>query len=189
MDISIRSLMVLPSGFFNEANMMTYKGLMQQVPMNGIVVELGCWKGRSICSVAEVIRERNLNVILVDTFKGTQTIEEKSYFKEAETEDIRQLLNDNLYAFGIRDYATVLEDTTNNVVERIDGLIDFVFIDADHSYEAVKTDITNWLPKVKSGGMIAGHDFGRPEVKRAISETIGQVEVDNSQSNIWFKRI
>jgi predicted O-methyltransferase YrrM len=40
-----------------------------------------------------------------------------------------------------------------------DASLDFVFIDADHRYEMVARDIDAWLPKVKRGGIIAGHDF------------------------------
>ena len=37
--------------------------------------------------------------------------------------------------------------------------LDFVFIDANHSYEAVKEDIEAWTPKVKPGGIVSGHDY------------------------------
>lgn len=40
-----------------------------------------------------------------------------------------------------------------------DASLDFVFIDADHSYYAVAQDIDAWRPKVRSGGLLAGHDF------------------------------
>ena len=40
-----------------------------------------------------------------------------------------------------------------------DGILDFVFIDANHSYESVKEDITAWAPKVRSGGLVTGHDY------------------------------
>jgi predicted O-methyltransferase YrrM len=40
-----------------------------------------------------------------------------------------------------------------------DESIDFLFIDADHSFEAVKKDLKLWYPKVKTGGIIAGHDY------------------------------
>jgi predicted O-methyltransferase YrrM len=40
-----------------------------------------------------------------------------------------------------------------------DGHFDFVYIDANHSYSYVKEDITAWLPKVKKGGIIGGHDL------------------------------
>jgi len=40
-----------------------------------------------------------------------------------------------------------------------DSELDFVYIDGDHSYEFVSTDIKAWWPKVKSGGILAGHDY------------------------------
>jgi hypothetical protein len=42
-----------------------------------------------------------------------------------------------------------------------DGSLDFVYIDGDHRYQAVVADIASWLPKVRSGGIIAGHDYHR----------------------------
>ena len=40
-----------------------------------------------------------------------------------------------------------------------DGSVDFVYIDANHIFEAVMIDIEAWKPKVKQGGVIGGHDF------------------------------
>ena len=40
-----------------------------------------------------------------------------------------------------------------------DGELDFVYIDADHSYECTKEDIEAWYPKVKKGGIVSGHDY------------------------------
>lgn len=61
-----------------------------------------------------------------------------------------------------------------------DGFFDWVFIDADHSYEAVKNDLSAWESKVKKGGIFCGHDYlnstkeenGHSEfgVKRAVDE-------------------
>ena len=50
--------------------------------------------------------------------------------------------------------------------------IDIVFLDGDHSYEGVVFDIKSWLPKVKTGGMLAFDDFSRffPGVVRALTE-------------------
>jgi predicted O-methyltransferase YrrM len=50
-----------------------------------------------------------------------------------------------------------------------DSSLDFIYIDADHSYEAVKMDIESWFPKLKSGGFMAFHDYDAG-VKRAIQE-------------------
>jgi hypothetical protein len=36
--------------------------------------------------------------------------------------------------------------------------LDFVYIDSNHSYRAVKADLKLWWPKVKAGGLVGGHD-------------------------------
>jgi len=53
-----------------------------------------------------------------------------------------------------------------------DNYFDFIYIDADHSYEAVKNDLDLWLPKCKIGGVFAGHDYGLAGtgVKKAVDE-------------------
>lgn len=40
-----------------------------------------------------------------------------------------------------------------------DEYFDWIYIDGDHSYEGVLSDLKNWTPKVKKGGAISGHDF------------------------------
>lgn len=60
-----------------------------------------------------------------------------------------------------------------------DGSVDFVFVDADHSYEGCKRDIEAWAPKVRDGGMVCGHDYSDlwPGVKRAVDETGEKITV------------
>jgi hypothetical protein len=88
-----------------------------------------------------------------------------------------------------------------------EGYFDLVFIDAGHTYEEVTMDIDAWLPKVKSGGLLAGDDYGpvwegtnwlgRFEVKPAVDDYFsvrdGGVEIipytSNHNNHIWFKRI
>jgi hypothetical protein len=53
-----------------------------------------------------------------------------------------------------------------------DNSLDFVFIDAAHDYESVRQDILTWLPKIKKGGYIGGHDF-------RFDENIGVYEAVN----------
>lgn len=76
-----------------------------------------------------------------------------------------------------------------------DGSMDFVFLDADHSYEGVRDDIAAWLPKVRKGGWIGGHDYANdmPEydfsgVKRAVDEAFPD-GVDMDDNFTWFVRI
>jgi len=62
-----------------------------------------------------------------------------------------------------------------------DRSLDFIFIDASHGYLDVLCDITRWAPKIKSGGIVSGHDYETtvlgwpPEngVKEAVHTYIG----------------
>jgi uncharacterized Rossmann fold enzyme len=79
--------------------------------------------------------------------------------------------------------ALILRETSLSAsVDVPDGALDFVFIDADHSYECCLEDIKAWLPKIKPGGFISGHDYENPNyptwgVKRAVEEVFGTVDV------------
>lgn len=57
---------------------------------------------------------------------------------------------------------------------------DLVFIDADHSYQAVIDDIKVWLPLVKIGGKLTGHDYGGGQnrgVTKAVDEILGKENI------------
>lgn len=69
---------------------------------------------------------------------------------------------------------------------------DLVFIDAGHTYEDTRNDIAAWLPKVRPGGMIAGHDFdlnetdpNRAGVCRAVLEKFGASKVRTAETVWW----
>lgn len=62
------------------------------------------------------------------------------------------------------------------VEEYAPGSLDAVYIDSIHTFEETTAAIRRWRPKVKAGGLLAGHDYVSyfPGVMRAVSETLGQ---------------
>jgi predicted O-methyltransferase YrrM len=50
---------------------------------------------------------------------------------------------------------------------------DLLFIDGDHSYDAVVTDLRCWLPSLKRGGVLAMHDVDSADVRRAFDDVVG----------------
>ena len=61
---------------------------------------------------------------------------------------------------GYEDRAFMLRMKGVYAVELFeDNSLDFVYIDANHTYEGVKEDIKYWYPKVKPGGLLLGHDY------------------------------
>jgi predicted O-methyltransferase YrrM len=82
-----------------------------------------------------------------------------------------------LQPYGSR--SSILRQTSEEAASRFpDGALDFVYIDAQHHYEAVRRDLELWYPRVARGGVLAGHDYldGEIEgtgifgVKRAVDE-------------------
>lgn len=70
-----------------------------------------------------------------------------------------------------------------------DGSLDFVFIDADHTQEGVSADIRAWLPKIRPGGALTGHDAGSPKfpgVTEALNELLPGWTL--LHSNVWLKQ-
>jgi len=70
-----------------------------------------------------------------------------------------------------------------------DEHFDFVFIDAGHDYASATADIQGWLPKVKRGGILAGHDYAKgsdgawtwPGVVQAVQENLPMEKLEFSE--------
>jgi predicted O-methyltransferase YrrM len=79
----------------------------------------------------------------------------------------------------------VLEGLSWNMAQNVeDNSLDFIFIDADHNYESVVKDIRAWVPKVKAGGMVSGHDTHFEGVQKALAELI-PTHIKESVDHCW----
>jgi hypothetical protein len=94
-----------------------------------------------------------------------------------------------------KDRRTILKCLSNEAVKSFeDNSLDFVFIDADHSYEGVVEDLHLWTPKVKLGGLICGHDinmegwFPKWGVTKAVTEFAinNNFRLDTGADYTWF---
>ena len=69
----------------------------------------------------------------------------------------------------------IVGDSVSVAGQYADNSLDFVFIDGDHRYEPVKNDILAWLPKMKIGSILSGHDYGWcTEVRQAVHDVLGE---------------
>lgn len=178
-------IMELPEGYFSEYDIEDYRRLASQIPENGTMVEIGTFRGRSLCSISDIIKQRKINVIAIDTFEGTPTevSELNGYY---ENEDILSQFQNNIQRFGISEFVTIYKGDGAEYAKNLpDHSLDLVFIDADHSYEAVKRDIDSWKNKVKFEGILAGHDILWDSVKQATDEKFDFDYI--IRPNIWIK--
>lgn len=146
------------------------KALCCVLPSNLIMAEIGSYAGESSEIFVNSGKVKELHCI--DTWEYSHEYEQ----------DVESLFDGfrNTYSSIVKKHKGLSE---NKCKQFADHYFDFVYIDADHSYDSVKRDIYNYLPKVKSNGIVAGHDFHLDDVKRAVTETFGKphnVFKDNS---------
>lgn len=94
----------------------------------------------------------------------------------------------------------VLKGESTDCAEQVEAeSLDFVFIDADHTYEGVREDLGAWFGRVKPGGWIMGHDYDHPEthirhkkgmprrwgVKQAVDEFFAHLPVKIGEDRTW----
>jgi len=169
-----------------------YKKIVNNLSDNSIIVEVGCWKGRSTCCLGVEIYNSNKNIILncVDAWKYIPTTEQPISNQEEFDRVYLEFLSNttpfdkfiNVIRKSSIEASTLFPDET----------VDFIFIDANHTYESVKEDSIIWLPKLKKGGIIAGHDYFtkvHAGVKQAVDEIFGNKIHLIPEQNVWiFKK-
>jgi hypothetical protein len=159
-------------GWFSYPNL--YSRVAKRFPSGSRFVEVGCWKGKSAAYMCVEIANSNKDIefFCVDTWEGSVEHEGMK-----ELPKLYDIFIDNMRP--VEQYYFPLKMTSLEAVNKFkDNSLDFVFIDASHEYEDVRDDIIAWYPKVKPGGIIAGHDYYHeeydwfPGVKRAVNELL-----------------
>lgn len=143
-------------------------------------VEIGAWLGKSTAYMAVEIANSNKNIKfdVIDTWQGSAN--EDIHLEFVKTHDIYKMFLDNMKKGNVSQYVNSIKMTSHEASKLYnDDSLDFVFIDAQHTYDSVMDDLKCWYPKTKSGKIIAGHDYGAgPEtVAKAVNEFFGKINV------------
>lgn len=145
--------------------------LVQLLPDRCIMVEVGCYAGESTI----FFLEKAERIFCVDMWEPYDeiTADGLKHLDASEAEasfDALSLANKGRIV-KIKKHSARACGT----VER--QSVDAVYLDAGHDYSSVTYDIVLWLPKVKTGGILAGHDYGNAfhtGVKRSVDEAFGE---------------
>ncbi len=131
--------------------------------------EIGVAEGRYSQVLCQNIPD--LKLIAVDSWDNYRTI--RRAVGSSKTGE--ELTKERLLPFK----AIIIKKTSMDAVKDItDESLDFVYIDADHSYQAIKDDIREWSKKVRKGGIVSGHDYyifpnsGSKDVINAVDEYV-----------------
>lgn len=148
--------------------------------------ELGVWKGATYKHLLKACPD--LELTGVDLYAPQPDNKGPEKWVEGENGhdwDHERYYNEIMHFANKRDNAHFLRMTTAEAATHIkDGSLDFVFIDADHSYEGVFNDIVNWAPKVKKGGAVMGHDIDWDGVVKAVEENFDAYS--KLDDNVWM---
>ncbi len=169
-------------GWFTDADAKAYERIVSELPRRGgHVIEIGAWMGRSCACLIELCNAagKTPRITVVDTFTGSDNDPNQPRIVKEHGGSVLNVFMANIkpYNYGvlIMKYESV---AAAKLVKN--ASLNAVFIDANHDYEYVAPDIKAWLPKLKTGGIIAGHDIcgmGHEGVIRAVNELIGEHEV------------
>lgn len=123
-----------------------YSDMVKNSESGDIFVEIGSFHGQSAAYMAvEIINsKKDIKFYCIDVWDGPHN-----------TLDMFLKCTD-----PVKEYITPIHSSslvTHNQFK--DNSLKFVFIDSSHQYEDVKNELEKWYPKVKKGGVLAGHDY------------------------------
>jgi hypothetical protein len=139
-----------------------YNEMVESAKGGETFVEVGAWFGKSTNHLATKIKEsgKDIKFTSVDTWKGTDDEELHQNIVGTFNGDIfyefidNTILSDNYGTFD------TIKDTSHNAANQFqNGSIDFIMLDAGHSYDSLMEDVKVWYNKVKPGGIISGDDY------------------------------
>lgn len=158
--------------------------LLIQAELNNNLCELGVFGGHGINIL---IRSNPKRLIGIDIWADDGNVKVTEGMNQAKMDSNYQ---DALKIKDLHPSVEYIKDYTYNAVYKFeDNYFDFVYIDADHSYEGCKNDLNQWWPKVKTGGIISGHDYFEvtaPAYKFGVIEAVNEFRVENKISDDDF---
>ena len=169
-------------GHFDATDIMDF--LIQNVPQDGKIAEIGVWRGRSSAylGVEAINSGKNISIDCIDLWftPNDGYISPEDFIEKNPDSNVLAPADDSMYIKFIQN----MKDLRNIRPIRMcsweapaiydDNSLDAVYIDGDHIYESVRKDIHAWYDKVKPGGILSGHDiFNCTSVPQAVNEAFG----------------
>lgn len=167
------------------------------LPASGVIAEIGCYSGEST-----VVFARNCGQVIAvdpwsDTYRkritcGCANADILSHLAEhppPPMSEVRRLFEERLRPYSNVKILAMESAEASRLVT--DGALDFVYIDAIHTFRHVSRDIDLWLPKIRPGGLIGGHDYSPedwPGVVKAVNSKLGIPDEVLSDTS-WVKRL
>ena len=130
------------------------------LPKEPVIAELGVWVGNTTNHLINELKNRGYNPkdYVIDIFTGSpEHVDMIKAFGGNTLNEFQKNVKEN----NNERFVTIVNKTTNEASKDFpDFFFDYIYIDADHSYESVRQDIYNWWPKLKLNRYFSGDDYG-----------------------------
>lgn len=173
-------------GWFNFQD--AYRDAVKAANDHSVLVELGCWKGRSgsFLLVELLNADKTPKVYFIDHWGGSNEPDHKA---DPELDKVFDLFFANVSKSKYPN-ATIMRMDTKTAADLFDdNSVDFVWVDAGHEYQEVMDDLMAWWPKLKRGGVIGGDDLMMDGVKRAVSQFFPKYETGENKGGWQWWRV
>lgn len=138
--------------------------------LQGAIVEVGSWKGKSTIWLAHGVRDGKGDVVYaVDPHTGAP--EHHEIFKAKKIWTFEEFKK-NIKTAGVEKFVHPIVDRSENAAKNWKKPVAFLWIDGAHAYEAAKLDFDSWFPHLMEGGIIAYHDSTYDDVRKVMKECI-----------------
>lgn len=153
---------------------------LQRMPKGGMAIEIGVWRGEFSRRILDILEPETL--CLIDPWKSFDDHDESAFSGREEDEKMDEIADSvaQMFATEIKAKQVVVmrEMSQDALMKFKDNTINFAYVDGDHSYDGVKSDLAALMPKMMHGGIMAFDDYHRrgwwgDAVLRAIHEFIG----------------
>jgi predicted O-methyltransferase YrrM len=130
--------------------------------MHPTVVEIGCWQGKSsVCLARGLAKKEGPCLYCIDPFDASGDDASRDQYADRAkglAGPLRTAFEQNLRDAGVLDIVEVRQGLSHEHAPSWRTPIDLLFLDGDHSYEAVRRDFLDWAPKIRPGGILCLHD-------------------------------
>lgn len=172
----------MSGGVYKPANATTYRKAciaLAEQEQPRIVVEVGVYEGalsRMFAALPSLER-----LFIIDSWDGSYCD-----FGQAHMDKIAASVL--AWGAGVTDRATIHRvDSAVGAAMFADESVDFFHTDGDHSLDGIRADITNWLPKVKVGGIMSGDNYEASTVAQGVDELLPHRQL-GANGRFWWAR-
>lgn len=135
-----------------------------------LVLNTGAEIGVRSADTSEFLLHNNKSLVLLLVDPYTAYLDVGDYkFEEQEQSALKEASAIKLSRFKKRAQ-WIYKPSVEAAKQVEEGSLDFVFIDANHEEAHVREDIYAWFPKVRSGGLVTGHDYSMEGVNKVVKE-------------------